>query len=254
MWSASALRMPRGCFNNSSIAPGWRPTIWAQIISASAFWPTNPSPCSIESPNTMKAKKKVRAARLKPVRNPEKPRRRAKSATRATVRMYRQGLGDCFLISLSKENGDDYFILIDCGVILGTSESTQKMQEVVKDIIATTDGHLDLLIATHEHWDHLSGFYQARELFKAFKGKVGEVWLAWTEDPHDQLARELRSEHTALRATLAASAARMRMAGAANSVVDGMLEFFGAAGQGTTADALAVIRSLCDTKTVRYCR
>lgn len=192
--------------------------------------------------------------RGKAVKNGERPRRQTRSTGAARIRMYRQGLGDCFLIALTKENGGDYFILIDCGVILGTSEGTQKMQAVVKDIIATTHGHLDLLIATHEHWDHLSGFYQARELFKELRGKIGQVWLAWTEDPHDQLARELRDEHTALRLALTSSAARMRMAGAGNSIVEGMLEFFGAAGQGTTGNALAVIKGLCDAKSVRYCR
>src|SRR5262245_21978078 len=43
---------------------------------------------------------------------------------RAKVRMYRQGLGDCFLISLPRRqpNGGrtDYVIMIDCGVVLGT--------------------------------------------------------------------------------------------------------------------------------------
>ena len=34
---------------------------------------------------------------------------------------------------------------------------------VVNDIAATTNGNVDLLIATHEHWDHFSGFVQARD-------------------------------------------------------------------------------------------
>jgi hypothetical protein len=36
------------------------------------------------------------------------------------VRMYRQGLGDCFLITLPRKNAKPYYIMIDCGVILGT--------------------------------------------------------------------------------------------------------------------------------------
>ena len=42
---------------------------------------------------------------------------------RAKVRAYRQGLGDCFLISLKRSQGDDYRILIDCGVVLRHAES-----------------------------------------------------------------------------------------------------------------------------------
>jgi phosphoribosyl 1,2-cyclic phosphodiesterase len=72
--------------------------------------------------------------------------------------MYRHGLGDCFLVTLPRENGDNYFIMIDCGVIVGTPDATARMQQVAHNIVATTGGKLDLLIATHEHWDHLSGF------------------------------------------------------------------------------------------------
>ena len=42
---------------------------------------------------------------------------------------------------------------------------------------------------THEHWDHVSGFLLAESKFKDFE--VGEVWMAWTENPDDPQAREL---------------------------------------------------------------
>ena len=85
------------------------------------------------------------------------------------VRMYRQGLGDCFLISLPREKEASFHVLIDCGVILGTPRAAAKMQAVVQNIHDTTGGKIDLLVATHEHWDHLSGFLQARELFRGFR-------------------------------------------------------------------------------------
>src|SRR5262249_31151882 len=60
---------------------------------------------------------------------------------RAKVRMYRQGLGDCFLISLPRSDSDrPYNVLIDCGVILGTADASTKMTEVVEHIIAATQG------------------------------------------------------------------------------------------------------------------
>ena len=64
------------------------------------------------------------------------------------------------------------------------------MQEVAQSVHDTTNGKLDRLVVTHEHWDHLSGFLQAGAIFDTFE--VGEVWLAWTEDPQDELANELR--------------------------------------------------------------
>ena len=42
---------------------------------------------------------------------------------------------------------------------------------------------------THEHWDHVSGFSTASEMFKDFS--VGEVWMAWTENPPNRLAAQL---------------------------------------------------------------
>ena len=49
---------------------------------------------------------------------------------------------------------------------------------------------VDVLVGTHEHWDHISGFVQAKDVFDKFE--VGEVWLAWTEDPRDATANRLR--------------------------------------------------------------
>jgi glyoxylase-like metal-dependent hydrolase (beta-lactamase superfamily II) len=105
------------------------------------------------------------------------------------VRMYRQGLGDCFLLTYSNSSEESH-LLIDCGVLKGTAEPEKKMQAVAQNVHEATHGHLDRLVVTHEHWDHLSGFLQAQTIFETVE--VGEVWLAWTEDPDDELAAELR--------------------------------------------------------------
>jgi hypothetical protein len=183
----------------------------------------------------------------------------APGAYRAKVRMYRQGLGDCFLISLKRQNGaPDYKIMIDCGVILGTANPAEMMTRVVNDIVATTGGKIDLLLATHQHWDHLSGFVQAADAFRYLS--VGEVWLAWTEDPADTLARELREERRNAMAALQMAANTLRMNGdradasgvvSGVDIIDGMLGFFGAAGGATTADALDRVKAMAP---VRYCR
>jgi hypothetical protein len=45
------------------------------------------------------------------------------------------------------------------------------------------------VVATHEHQDHLSGFHN--EQIKMLAGRVDHVWLAWTENPEDELAQEI---------------------------------------------------------------
>ncbi len=179
----------------------------------------------------------------------------AAAGARARVRMYRQGLGDCFLVTLPRTGADasrgDYHIMIDCGVILGTPDAAQKMTKVVEDIVKTTDGEVDLLIVTHEHWDHLSGFVQAADAFK--KLKVHEVWLAWTEDPSDNLATRLREERNSALTALQMSMNRMFLAGDADGAeeIAGLVGFFGAAKGGTTKDALEIVRKLAPPP--RYC-
>lgn len=111
------------------------------------------------------------------------------------VRMYRQGLGDCFLLAFGASQRKQKYVLIDCGVLLGTNEAEDTMRKVVKDIHKATGGHLDALVITHEHWDHVSGFNQAQEEFKKFE--VEQVWLAWTENPRNPLAHELRNRRRA---------------------------------------------------------
>ena len=118
------------------------------------------------------------------------------------VRMYRMGLGDCFLLAFPRESGP-FYMLIDCGVLIGTPDATEKMKSVVADILASTGKRIDVLVATHQHWDHLSGFEQAKELFDDLE--IEEVWVAWTEAPDHPLAKRLRARReTAIRALHAA--------------------------------------------------
>ena len=122
--------------------------------------------------------------------------KRSAAAYRAKVRMYRQGLGDCFLISLPRNDGGSrpFYVMIDCGVVLGTPDPGTIMKQVMDNIVEVTGGQIDILVATHEHWDHLSGFVQAAESFD--KLKVGQVWLAWTEDETDELTQKIRKTRT----------------------------------------------------------
>jgi len=122
----------------------------------------------------------------------------------AVVRMYCTGLGDCFLLGFPAKDGKTSYVLIDCGVWMGTAGATPWMQHIMEHIRNEVSGRgIDLLVATHQHWDHLSGFGQAREAFA--KIDVGEVWLPWTEDPEDGTAVRLNLERR--QALLAAMAA-----------------------------------------------
>jgi hypothetical protein len=174
-----------------------------------------------------------------------------KSTTKLKIRMYRQGLGDCFLLTIPSASGKPFYMLIDCGVVLGTPDPTAKMKAVVEDIIATTNGKIDLLVATHEHWDHVSGFVQVADLFT--KLSVGEVWLAWTEDPKSKLAAKLRAERRIAENALRLAAQHLALDGNAESAerVESLVGFFGASA-GSTQDAFASVKKMGKGKP-RYC-
>lgn len=108
-----------------------------------------------------------------------------------SVRMYNNILGDCFLIRIPAGPNRDVKILIDCGALQGMPSATEIMNEIATDIAKTTGSQLDILVITHEHWDHLSGFYQAADIFKTFA--IDELWLAWTEDDKDADAVRIRN-------------------------------------------------------------
>jgi hypothetical protein len=133
--------------------------------------------------------------------------------------MYRQGLGDCFLLGFPKRDAALFWIMIDCGVVLGTPDPETQMRKVVEHIIATTGGAVDVLVATHEHWDHVSGFAQVQDLFseggRAAPGKlaVKSLWLAWTEDSRNALANKLRADRRSKEQALRAAAHELRRAG-----------------------------------------
>src|SRR5688572_221653 len=100
-------------------------------------------------------------------------------ANEVLVRMYGQGLGDCFLLAFPRagqppgqKDARPVYVVIDCGVIGGTPDGPARMKRIVEDIKLTTldpnltaergrpTGHIDVLAISHEHWDHLSGFVQ----------------------------------------------------------------------------------------------
>ena len=189
-------------------------------------------------PRTPSAKSRRRAAPAAPRRT---PRKRAAARSRgpvgtARIRMYRQGLGDCFLLTLPRSDGGDFHMLIDCGVLLGTENKAGRLRQVVQDVIRATGGHVDVFVVTHEHYDHVAGLLLADDLFTADAAdrtrlSAGEVWFGWTEDPDDPLAQRLRADREAKKQKLAAMLMAMTERGMAATPeaerLAGILGFFG---------------------------
>src|SRR3954454_11667225 len=66
------------------------------------------------------------------------------------VRMYRQGLGACFLSTFDVA-GDERHMLIDFGTLVTSAKPPVKMPDVIADIAKATGKRLEILVATHAH-------------------------------------------------------------------------------------------------------
>lgn len=150
---------------------------------------------------------------------------------RVKVRMYRGLLGDCFLLRFRRQGGDA-FALVDCGMFRGMQDEAAHMRDIVADIARTCGSRLDVVVITHEHWDHICGFLHAADLFDRIR--IDTLWLAWTEDPADNDARALRGAHRAALALLETAAPRL----AQGTVVDSVIGFFGATGGAARSEAI----------------
>jgi hypothetical protein len=169
--------------------------------------------------------------------------------------MYRHGLGDCFLLSFPRRERKPFHMLIDFGALNRDSADMLKFAKEIETAVGGEGaGRLDLVVITHEHKDHLSGFNAAREVFDRID--IGGVWMGWTEDPRDAQAKALaqgrREAETQLRAALAA--ARSVAAGNGHKLLPAVEQIMGfnddepglPAGRKTIRDALEYVRKRGD--------
>lgn len=143
--------------------------------------------------------------------------------TSVKVRMYRHGFGDCFLLTFFRDQERVFSMLVDCGIKHNTRSDKVPIEDVIADLKKTLSPagggkpFVDVLVATHEHWDHISYFHPTKspDFFAAFE--IGQVWLAWTEDPDDEEAVAINSRLRDGAAALQVAAMRVQKAEADES-------------------------------------
>lgn len=141
------------------------------------------------------------------------------SSATVTIRMYNPGFGDCFVVTV-QQDGTTWRMLVDCGVhshgrfkVEGRSRGIDVIVAAVIEQLEkqSPDGRaaLDVVVATHRHADHISGF--ADPAWESVR--VGEVWVPFVEDADDPDAKSLRGDLAAAAeklASLVAHAAQAR--------------------------------------------
>lgn len=210
-----------------------------------------------------------------------------------TIRMYRGILGDCFLVRPTVvDDGQETTrtILIDCGVLQNVAAGEdliaklsgavvkgvgkdrlaaivagpKQISAIAKDVLKEVKGRIDLLVVTHEHFDHLSGFAVEKAGFLAKDLTIGRLWFAWTEHPTDKQAIALRARFrqakqalaatVALTAGLGADAPASLQNAAALAAFSGPLDLPGlaASGQLSTADIIAMLKDKAGAAVTSY--
>lgn len=106
--------------------------------------------------------------------------------TRIDLRMYDVGFGDCFLLSFSYaqsiDGRDVRHVLIDFGT-KAMPQGGATSRDIAQLIAADCGGKLDMVVVTHRHQDHLSGFAPNRggDVISALD--PDRVLRPWTEAP-----------------------------------------------------------------------
>jgi beta-lactamase superfamily II metal-dependent hydrolase len=110
---------------------------------------------------------------------------RQNGPNKVSVTMYDVGFGDCFLLTFCYANNKKRHVLIDCG---STSKKKSHLKRVVDKIVEDCQGHVDAVVATHRHKDHISvfGLKGLGKKLEALKPHI--VIQPWTEHPEAKKA------------------------------------------------------------------
>ncbi len=107
---------------------------------------------------------------------------------KATLHAYQVGFGDCFLLRFDYSDRSARHLLIDFGSTgMPKKDAEASMKRVADDIAQRCGGKLDIVVATHRHADHISGFATSPDgqgpgdVIRALK--PDRVLQPWTEAP-----------------------------------------------------------------------
>lgn len=102
-----------------------------------------------------------------------------------TVRAYNVRFGDCMLVTFA-DGAAEKHVVIDFGnapaQVKSEGGKNDVFEPVAKNIRDRTNGVIDLLVMTHEHLDHMEGFYHQRAIFNAMT--VKRVWMSLMSAPN----------------------------------------------------------------------
>ena len=133
----------------------------------------------------------------------------AGNITKAEIRMYRLGTGDCFAIKFFAGNQLKFKLMIDAGTWSGSKDDLTPFIENLKEYF---DNHVNLLVITHEHKDHVHAFDVCKDLFVGSNPEftVDQIWMGWTEDDKSTKVKNWKKNFGEQKMALAMVAERLK--------------------------------------------
>jgi hypothetical protein len=130
------------------------------------------------------------------------------SNVNVNIKMFQVGeLGDCFLLKF-KEDNKESAVLIDCGSFRNSDKSIKRLQTIAEFIKGDlNEKALDVVVGTHQHNDHFSGYVHAADIFE--QTGIDNVWLSWLDDPKDIDAGKIAAGQRDLTEKLQAISSRL---------------------------------------------
>lgn len=128
-----------------------------------------------------------------------------KPVNEVVIHMYKMGTGDCFVLKFMADNEVTFKMLIDCGC---WNRKYAKIRPFIQQLKKDVDNHLNALVVTHEHTDHVLGFQAGKQIFTS-GFQIDEVWMSWSENEVDEKVKRWKTEYGEKKKALAYAAERL---------------------------------------------
>lgn len=138
------------------------------------------------------------------------------------IRMYGTGTGDCFVLKFNFGQEDVFTMMFDAGTWKGPKA---RLNEYVTDLKEFVDNKVDVLVISHEHKDHVYLFHACEEQFTT-DFKVGEVWMAWSENEEDELAIKWKKQFGQKKQALAMASEKINAISNGQEIVNSVANSF----------------------------
>lgn len=132
-----------------------------------------------------------------------------KPITHVDIHMYKIGTGDCFVLKFKSGQDVTFTMVIDCGCY---RRKFDQIRPYVEELKRDVNNHINALVVTHEHNDHVLGFQAAEALFTDADLTVDRIWMGWSENDDDDKVKEWKEDYGEKKMALALAAKRLKNA------------------------------------------